>query len=93
MDTDCIGMCALLLGAGRQKKGDPIDLAAGIVMQGSIGDWKRRGDVLAILHTNQKEVLVEGSKRLREAVTMSEHSVKKPCLIYGTVDKNGFHAE
>lgn len=93
MDTDRIGMCASLLGAGRQKKGDPIDLASGIVMHGGIGDWKRRGDILAMLYTNQKEVLVEASKRLREAVTMTEHSVKKPRLIYGIVDKNGFQAE
>lgn len=93
MDTDKIGMCASILGAGRQKKGDPIDLSAGIVMYGSIGDWKRRGDVLAILYTNRKDMLVEASKGLREAITMSPHSVKKPRLIYGTVDKDGFHAQ
>lgn len=93
MDTDKIGMCASILGAGRQKKGDPIDLSAGIVMHGSIGDWKRRGDVLAILYTNRKDMLIEASKGLREAVTMSPHSVKKPRLIYGTVDRDGFHAQ
>lgn len=93
MDTDKIGMCASILGAGRQKKGDPIDLSAGIVMHGSIGDWKRRGDVLAILYTNRKDMLIEASKGLREAITMSPHSVKKPRLIYGMVDKDGFHAQ
>lgn len=93
MDTHRIGMCASLLGAGRQKKGDAIDLASGIVMHGGIGDWKRRGDVLAILYTNQKDVLIEASKQLREAVVMCEHSVKRPPLIYGIVDKNGFYTE
>lgn len=93
MDTHQIGMCASLLGAGRKKKGDAIDLSAGIVMHGGIGDWKRRGDRLAVLYTNQKEVLVEASRLLREYIKMGEHSVKKGRLIYGIVDKNGLHTE
>lgn len=93
MDTQGIGMCASLLGAGRRQKGDVIDLSAGIIMHGGIGDWKRRGDLLAVLYTNKKDALVEASKALRDCIVMGEHSVKKGRLIYGTVDKNGVHTE
>lgn len=93
MDTQGIGMCASLLGAGRRQKGDAIDLAAGIIMHCGIGDWKRRGDLLAVLYTNKKDALVEASKSLRACIVMDEHSVKKGRLIYGIVDKNGFHTE
>jgi pyrimidine-nucleoside phosphorylase len=93
MDTHQIGMCASLLGAGRMKKGDAIDLSAGLIMHVGLGDWVRRGDRLAVLYTNKKEALIDASTLLRDAIKMSEHSVKKGRLIYGIVDKNGLHTE
>jgi pyrimidine-nucleoside phosphorylase len=93
MDTHQIGMCASLLGAGRMKKGDAIDLSAGLIMHVGLGDWVRRGDRLAALYTNKKEALIDASTLLRDAIKMSEHSVKKGRLIYGIVDKNGLHTE
>lgn len=93
MDTHQIGMCASLLGAGRMKKGDAIDLSAGLIMHVGLGDWIRRGDRLAVLYTNKKEALIDASTLLRDAIKMSEHSVKKGRLVYGTIDKNGLHTE
>ena len=54
MDTQSIGACAQLLGAGREKLGDKIDPAVGIVMKKRVGDFVRTGDVLAEFHVNEK---------------------------------------
>ena len=44
-DAEKIGSASVLLGAGRQKKGDPLDFAAGITLH------KKRGDyVLSLIH-------------------------------------------
>jgi pyrimidine-nucleoside phosphorylase len=53
MNTREIGLVAALLGAGRQKKEDPIDYSAGIVLQRKIGDPIRRGDPLVALFYNR----------------------------------------
>lgn len=52
MQTDQIGIAAMLLGAGRKSKEDKIDFAAGITIKKKLGDRVEKGDVLCILHTN-----------------------------------------
>src|SRR5699024_10753506 len=43
-DVEKIGNASVLLGAGRIKKEDAIDFAAGIVMHKKLGDYVRPGD-------------------------------------------------
>ncbi|MGX8795492.1 pyrimidine-nucleoside phosphorylase [Fusibacter sp. JL298sf-3] len=51
-DAEKIGIGAMLLGAGRRKKEDPIDYAAGVSIRKKIGDAVSKGDVLCVMHTN-----------------------------------------
>ncbi len=53
MDTQAIGRAAMLLGAGRARAGDAIDLAAGMVLFKHNGDAIRAGEPLAMLHTSR----------------------------------------
>ena len=39
-DAEKIGSASVLLGAGRQKKGDPLDFAAGITLHKKRGDYR-----------------------------------------------------
>ncbi len=50
IDAALVGQAAVLLGAGREKKGDPVDHAAGIVVRATVGSTVRRGDPLLDLH-------------------------------------------
>jgi pyrimidine-nucleoside phosphorylase len=50
LDAARIGRASVLLGAGREKKGDPVDHAAGIVVRVAVGDRVRRGQALLDLH-------------------------------------------
>ncbi len=48
-----LGYAALRLGAGRRVKADIVDPAAGILLKVAVGDFVRRGDPLAELHTSR----------------------------------------
>lgn len=47
LDARTVGMASVLSGAGREKKGDDIDLLAGIYLHKKIGDAAVRGEILA----------------------------------------------
>ena len=93
MDTQSIGTCAQLLGAGREKLGDKIDPAVGIVMKKRVGDFVRTGDVLAEFHVNEQNMLQEAMRRFLAAFAYSKKPVDPPKLVYGLVDEQGLHDE
>jgi pyrimidine-nucleoside phosphorylase len=82
MNAENIGKTATLLGAGREKKGDAIDMAAGIVLAKKTGDFVHKGDVLAVLHTNRGDVLAEAESMYRSAITVSDDKPKRELLVY-----------
>ena len=82
MDCAMIGKTATLLGAGREKKGDEIDLAAGIILTKKTGDFVSCGEILAYLHTNRAENLAEAETMYRNALSFSPTSVEKEPLVY-----------
>lgn len=55
MDAEKIGIASSLLGAGREKKEDSLDMTAGIVLCRKTGDYVKKGDVLAELHTSTRD--------------------------------------
>ncbi|MGI6584365.1 MAG: pyrimidine-nucleoside phosphorylase [Gracilibacteraceae bacterium] len=55
IDAECIGVSAMLLGAGRKTKEDKIDYSAGISMKKKVGDKTQPGDILCVLHTNLQD--------------------------------------
>ena len=54
MDTEKIGICASLTGAGRENKNDTIDLSAGIRLYYKTGDHVKKGDILATVYTSKQ---------------------------------------
>lgn len=63
IDAEKVGLASLLLGAGRMRKGEPVDPSAGIILNKKVGDFVKRGDPIAIFHFN-KEGLFEEAKEL-----------------------------
>jgi pyrimidine-nucleoside phosphorylase/thymidine phosphorylase len=55
INAEAIGIAAMLLGAGRNKKDDPIDYSAGLTMVKKIGDKVNTGDTICMLHSNLDE--------------------------------------
>jgi len=81
LDALTVAHAATLLGAGRERKGDPIDLSVGVVLQAKIGDSVSRGQPLAILHANDETRLAAASQALRCAVTIGQQRAAPPPLI------------
>ena len=77
-----VGETAVLLGAGRAQKGDPVDHAVGIVVHHKVGDWVETGEPLFSVHANDGERLQQARQALLEAHTWSEQPVQplKPFL-------------
>lgn len=53
-DARGIAAASLTLGAGRAKKGDPIDHQVGIILRVKVGDRVDRGDLLAEVHARDE---------------------------------------
>jgi thymidine phosphorylase len=80
-----IGTAAMLLGAGRMKKEEQIDLSAGIVLHKKAGDKVEIGERLATLHTNDISKLADAEDKLLAAYSFSKVKPKKLPLYVGLV--------
>lgn len=84
-DAEKIGSSSVLLGAGRAKKGDSVDPAAGIILHKKTGDKVQKGDVIAELFANDESLFEESEKLFISAYEFSKTEPKKTPLIYETV--------
>ena len=67
LDALGLGIAAWRLGAGRERKEDPVQAGAGINLRKQLGDPVRRGDVIMTLHTDTPERMPRGLSALAEA--------------------------
>ncbi|MFA6978332.1 MAG: thymidine phosphorylase [Ignavibacteriaceae bacterium] len=81
IDTYQIGVAALELGAGRLKKEDVIDPKAGIIFHKKLGDKLVKGEIIAELFTDKKNVLNDAEKRIINALRVTDDKPKKQKLI------------
>ncbi|MCM1135660.1 MAG: pyrimidine-nucleoside phosphorylase [Clostridium sp.] len=82
---DEVGICSLLLGGGRETKESGIDLSVGIMLEKKAGDFVRKGDVLAVLHANDRAKLAAAKERLLSAYKIGENRIEKGPVIAGIV--------
>ena len=81
IQTEEIGRISLLLGGGRETKESAIDLTVGLVLNKKRGDKVQKGDVLATIHANDKEKLVQAKDRLRKAYAIVDTAVQNEAII------------
>lgn len=86
MDSENIGLTAVLLGAGREKKEDNIDPAAGIVISAKTGDFVKRGELLATLFSNDKSRLDDAETRYLSAVSIGAQKPAAQPMILDYID-------
>jgi pyrimidine-nucleoside phosphorylase len=83
VDAEGLGRAAAALGAGRVRKGDPIDPAVGVEFFPKIGDRLEPGAALARVHARDQEATEACEARIRAAVVLGEDPVEGPPLVYG----------
>lgn len=81
-----VGEAAMRLGAGRAKKGDPVDHAVGVVIHRKVGDFTQSGDPLFTIHANDQNKLATERESLLQAFHWSKTAVPPLPLFYGVVE-------
>ncbi|MGN1418213.1 MAG: pyrimidine-nucleoside phosphorylase [Acutalibacteraceae bacterium] len=84
-DTEKIGICSVILGAGRVNKEDKIDYTAGIILCKKTGDYVKSGDIIARLFTNNEKTMEQAEKLFISAIDFSQEKPKEKPLIYKTI--------
>jgi pyrimidine-nucleoside phosphorylase len=85
VDARRVGEASVLLGAGRAKKGDPVDHAVGIMVHHKVGDFIETGQPLFTLYANLELALEDARRHLAEAIEWSESPVEPLPLFYDVV--------
>ena len=80
-----VGETSVQLGAGREKKGDPIDPAVGIMVYAKIGDQVQAGQTVFEIHANNAGKLLQAKERLKNAIEITQDRVERPPYFHGVI--------
>ncbi|MFB3739627.1 MAG: thymidine phosphorylase [Candidatus Velamenicoccus archaeovorus] len=83
VDAEAIGRASGDLGAGRRKKGDPIDPAVGIVFRPKVGDRLERDEEIGTVHARDGAAAEACAERVLSAIVLTEDRVEPPPLVFG----------
>ncbi|MGI9144996.1 MAG: thymidine phosphorylase [Chloroflexota bacterium] len=81
LDALGVARASIALGAGRERKGEPIDLAVGVLLNAKVADFVHRGQSIATLHANDETRLPDAERALRSAMVLSPTAVEAPRVI------------
>lgn len=93
MDTERCGVASMELGAGREKKEDPIDYSAGIVLRKKVGDFVRKGEVLASFYSSEESKCRTAEQTFTQALRIQDARPKQTALIYARVTAQGVEVD
>jgi pyrimidine-nucleoside phosphorylase len=77
-----IGEAAVALGAGRARKGDPVDHAVGFLIHRRVGDYVEQNQPLATIYANDEAKLTEARLGVRTAFGWNDQPVPALPLFY-----------
>lgn len=82
VDAEGYGTASLLLGAGRNRKEDKIDFAAGIRLVKKTGDAVKKGEPIAVLYAERESLLDAAEKTLLASTQFgSEPPIARPLVL------------
>jgi len=85
LDAEQVGVASVRLGAGREKKGDPVDHRTGVVLHAKVGDRVERGQPIADVHVAGKPGDAAAIAQIRDAFRFSPTRVPRRRLFLGRV--------
>ena len=86
VDTEGYGAASLLLGAGRNKIGDPIDYAAGIVLKKKTGERVEKGEEIAVLYAETPEKFQKAVEKILSSTAIVKNKPQKRALILERIE-------
>jgi pyrimidine-nucleoside phosphorylase len=88
LDAEEIGRAAVLLGAGRERKDDPVDAAAGVLVRRPLGEQVTAGDVVLELHGSGRG-FDEAAALAASAITIDEVPPEPARIVRAWVHTDG----
>lgn len=85
IDARALGEAAVVLGAGRAKKGDAVDPAVGITLLRKVGDRVERGEPLAVIHARSQAAAEAAAARAVAAIQTSDQQPLTEPLVQARV--------
>ncbi|GIU96609.1 MAG: thymidine phosphorylase [Actinomycetota bacterium] len=82
VDAEAIGQASVELGAGRRRKGDPVDPAVGLIVGVKIGDRVEAGQPIGEVHARERSAADRAAAALLAALSWSEEPVTPPPLVH-----------
>jgi pyrimidine-nucleoside phosphorylase len=82
VDAEAVGRTAVALGAGRRRKGDPIDPAVGIVLRAKVGDRLEEGKPIGEIHARDEKFAAAATAAVNAALKASDSRLERPPLVY-----------
>ena len=89
MDAQKIGEASAILGAGRQKKEDSIDFAAGITMHKKLGDYVKAGESICTFYADDESLFAAAEEMYRGGLVIRDEPPTLPPLVYARVTSDG----
>jgi pyrimidine-nucleoside phosphorylase len=86
VDAEAVGRAAIGLGAGRRKKGDPIDPAVGLTLRAKVGDRIDAGAEIGEVHARDEEAASRAAEEVLGAMSISDEAAEPPPLVHGWRD-------
>ncbi len=85
VNAKTIGETAVLLGAGRAKKSDTLDLSVGILVHCKVGDHIEKDQPVFTIHANDRTKLEQAKLSLESALAWQAKPSKPLPLFYGVI--------
>jgi len=82
IDARAVGLATMALGAGRERKGEPVDHAVGIVLGPKVGEQVRAGQLLLTIYAHDEQSAAACKEQVLEAYSWSSEPVAVPPLVY-----------
>lgn len=90
VDVESVGRAAMLLGAGRARADDAIDLSVGLMMKATVGDAVEVGQSIAEIHHDDGRGLAAARSILRKAFRVGPEPPKRiPLLLEAPLRRSG----
>lgn len=82
IDARAVGLATMALGAGRERKGEPVDHAVGVVLGPKVGERVQAGQLLLTIHARDEQSAAACKQRVLDAYVWSSEQVAAPPLVY-----------
>ena len=89
VDAEAVGIASGALGAGRIRKGDPVDPAVGLILRCKIGDRLTVGEPVGEIHARSDDAAGEAARRVLGALSIVERDVPAPPLVHRWLGADG----